>query len=677
MNKPGEQSNEYMRDYMRGRREDKRTVKIPPCKNPGRRKYYLKSLWLFGNYYFKHRFYLDPSPHHRALADRLDKVVCKGGNHAVAMPRGSAKTTWLEIAVIYAVCKGKRKCIVPVCATGDLAENMLQSIKVEFESNDLLYAMFPEICEPIKRLGGVSIRGKTLIGQDKKPINLVWKAGHVEFAHIKGSPASGTVIKTVGIESSFRGMKVPRSDGKNSRPDLVLIDDPQTRESAKSPGQCESREKIIAGDIVGMAGPGRKIAALLACTVIEPDDLAARMLNRKTHPKWQGETVQMVSSWADRHNDLWMTEYSEMRRNAQRDGDETAKTATEFYREHREEMDRGCKVYWEARHNDDEISAIQNAYNLLIDYGEEVFYAEYQNAPKSRQSSVYELSAETVASKINHLKPREFPGDAFLTVGFIDLNQMGLHWGICAFRNDMTASVAGYGVSGEVWSAKDPKGETEPQAFFRALKNLCDSLLMDGGWSRGGGPAPVDLLMVDCGYLKDVVFGFCRQARYGTRVIPSRGRASLKYRPSGVIGKPGDNWFVTDWSGSGRVLIHNSDYHRMHMQRSFLLPAGAPGSTTIYGEDPRAHYRFAEQLTAEKLQEYVRGDVCDMYSWVYVPGRRNDWLDCMTGCRVGAAFCGAGNVLSMVQANVGTGAAQRPAASRSEHKRPERKTRRW
>jgi hypothetical protein len=43
-------------------------------------------------------------------------------------------------------------------------------------------------------------------------------------------------------------------------PALVLSDDPQTMESAWSKSQSERREMTLVGDVLGMAGPGKKIA---------------------------------------------------------------------------------------------------------------------------------------------------------------------------------------------------------------------------------------------------------------------------------------------------------------------------------------------------------------------------------------------------------------------------------
>ena len=58
----------------------------------------------------------------------------------------------------------------------------------------------------------------------------------------------------------------------------------------------------------------------------------------------------------------------------------TIDRATAFYATHREEMDEGAEIAWEARYNPDELSAIQHAMNLRF-LDEVAFWAEYQNEP--------------------------------------------------------------------------------------------------------------------------------------------------------------------------------------------------------------------------------------------------------------------------------------------------------
>ena len=97
------------------------------------------------------------------------------------------------------------------------------------------------------------------------------------------------------------------------RPDFVLLDDPQTRESAESPSQCAMRERIITGDVLGLAGPRKKIAAVMPCTVIRKGDLAHRFLDHAVHPEWQGMTFQLVKKWPDAQDTLWK-EYADILR---------------------------------------------------------------------------------------------------------------------------------------------------------------------------------------------------------------------------------------------------------------------------------------------------------------------------------------------------------------------------
>ena len=67
------------------------------------------------------------------------------------------------------------------------------------------------------------------------------------------------------------------------------------------------------------------------------------------------------------------------------DKERAKRDSTEFYREHQAEMDSGCDVSWKSCFDSsNEISAIQHAYNELIDYGQDVFDSECQQSPSDR-----------------------------------------------------------------------------------------------------------------------------------------------------------------------------------------------------------------------------------------------------------------------------------------------------
>src|SRR5690606_38384902 len=142
----------------------------------------------------------------------------------------------------------------------------------------------------------------------------VWKGTRLILPTVSGSPSSGSIIGAAGILTAVRGAKYRTRDGRIRRPDLAIIDDPQTDESAGSVEQCAKRERIIRAGVLGMAGPGTSIAAVMPCTVIERCDLADRILDREKNPEWRGERCSMLRKFPDRM-DLW-DQWAELVRDA-------------------------------------------------------------------------------------------------------------------------------------------------------------------------------------------------------------------------------------------------------------------------------------------------------------------------------------------------------------------------
>jgi hypothetical protein len=233
-------------------------------------------------------------------------------------------------------------------------------------------------------------------------------------------------------------------DGRTLRPNLAILDDPQTDESARSLTQTDNRENIITGAILGLAGPGRKMAAVMPCTVISRGDLADRFLNRKTHPDWQGERMRLIYAWptgAEAKNH-WEA-YADLRANDLADGKGLAR-ATAYYTEHRAAMDTGAAVSWPARHNPDEASALQNAFNLRLT-DPYAFEAEYQNEPIDRRADETILTAEQITERTNAYPARTAPLDTQYATAFIDVQARMLFWLLAGWSTDFTGYVLDYG----------------------------------------------------------------------------------------------------------------------------------------------------------------------------------------------------------------------------------------
>jgi hypothetical protein len=66
------------------------------------------------------------------------------------------------------------------------------------------------------------------------------------------SPFGGVKMAFAGLDAAFRGMNID-----DERPDFLVLDDPETRDSAKSLMQIEDRIDTIEKDIEGLEGQDR------------------------------------------------------------------------------------------------------------------------------------------------------------------------------------------------------------------------------------------------------------------------------------------------------------------------------------------------------------------------------------------------------------------------------------
>ena len=167
---------------------------------------------------------------------------------------------------------GHREFVTLIGATESAALEMLDSIKTELEVNEKLAEDFPEVCFPIGQLEGIANRcaGQLYLGERTR---ITWTSNEIVLPTIAGGRASGIIVRVAGITGRVRGMKYKRADGRSVRPSLVIIDDPQTSESAGSLEQTRKRVRVLAGDILGLAGPGQKISGIMPCTIIRPGDM--------------------------------------------------------------------------------------------------------------------------------------------------------------------------------------------------------------------------------------------------------------------------------------------------------------------------------------------------------------------------------------------------------------------
>jgi hypothetical protein len=631
---------------------------LPEVVNPERKKRCRTNFRMFCEEYFPETFSLEWSPDHLKAIHKIETAVLKGGLFALAMPRGSGKSSLTEVAAIWAMLYGHREFIMLIGATESAALELLDSLMTEFEINEHLAADFPEVCYPIQQLDGIANRcaGQLYHGERTR---ITWTSNEIVLPTIKGSAASGIVVRVAGITGRIRGMKYKRPDGRSVRPSLVVIDDPQTSESAGSLEQTRKRIRVLAGDILGLAGPGQKISGIMPCTIIRPGDMADIILNRQTHPDWNGERTKMVYEFP-KNMKLW-EQYAEIRAEALRE-EGNFRRATEFYEAHRAEMDEGAKVSWEARYNHDEISALQHAMNLKFQ-DEIAFAAEYQNDPLPEDTGGEEiLSIDAICAKINGLPHNKVPLACDRITLFIDVQKALLFYVVTAWAENFTGSIIDYGAWPDQHRREFSLADANPTiqsefpraglegGLYAALTALTDDLL-GREWEREDGAVlKIERALIDAnwGQSTDLIYEFCRESRFAGIVLPSHGRyVGASSKPMTEYRKqPGDrlgfNWMMPSVvkKRAVRHVIYDSNFWKSFVHARLAVAIGDKGSLTLYGRIPGVHQLLAEHLTAEyRVKTQGRGRTVD--EWKLKPEHHdNHWLDCLAGCAVCGSMLG-------------------------------------
>lgn len=632
---------------------------LPEVADPDRKNRGLDSIESFGLEYFPARFPLPVCSAHRTAIKGMESVTNDGGLKAISFFRGGGKTTWSEVAVLRAVLYGLRRFVVLCQATQPLAARSLKKIKRELESNDRLLEDFPEVCFPIRKLERLNnrSRGQTLGGE---PTGMEWTADSIVLPTVKGSASSGAVIYVTGIEGALKGLSAVSPEGGILRPDLVLIDDAQTRATAKSPTQTGDRESIITDDILGLAGPEKQMAAVFLCTPIYQNDLSERFLSTERHPEWHGERTKMLPKFPDKIS-LW-DQYSEIRRDSLRSGDE-GKRATEFYLQHQAEMDAGSLVTWPERLRAGPFEGVSGLELAMILYynSPRGFRAEYNCEPEAAAIGDGDkaLTPEGVAKRLSGVPRYSAPKECPRLTAFFDPGKKVLWYAVVAWTERFGGSVIDYGChprqSRAFFDADDARptlkdlypGLDDPKLVFASLKALIPEVLGRTYFSDGGGELRVEKALVDYGWEGESVFQYVRQSPYAGLLHPSKGfgRTAVSRGVGEWAAKAGErighHWRLSVSAKAGvRMVQFDSDVWKTFLHGALTVAQGGLTGLTFYGKDPATHEMIAHHCAAEySTSAIIRGVTLD--KWEVRPDRPDNHLwDCIVGAAVAASVAG-------------------------------------
>lgn len=604
---------------------------------------------------------------------RLQQAILYGGRFVIACPRGSGKSAVIKAAKLWAGVYGHSHFAVVVCASNVLSIQFLRSLKKQLNGSRKLFEDFPEICHCIRALENKAQKanGQVLNGQRTA---IEWGFQHIVFPTVPGYKSSGFKVATSGITGSgLRGLVDAKEadeegDVDEERVDFVSIDDFQTRGSAKSEKQTNTRLEIIRGDILGMAGPGEKFTVAAAVTVIKPNDGADQLLD---DPAWIGIRHGLLTDLPV--NMVKWGEYKDVKDDAVLRGLGVG-PQNEFYLKHRAELELGCQPTWEDRFNpESEVSAIQAAMNLYFEVKAAAFYAEYMNSPQITESGgLFRLDPKILVERLSGLPEGQVPLDCHLLTIGVDIQLPIMFYWVNAWGNGFSGSAIKFGTipdqRGRYFSdlsdltcTLQSESGADPSdieaAVWWGLQELGRTVLSSEYQREDGTPLKIKRGHIDINWQpsESAVARFCRLSDWKEVCSPSRGQGitTTKRRISAWKEQPGERhppkslkeqcqWMFTP----PKKHLNQECYHlksHWHGRAITMLskPVNSRGSVSLSGKcSSPLHQMVAEHLTAHYPVEKKIG-IEEFIHYEPKPGRtRWDFLDCFINASVAASVEG-------------------------------------
>ena len=618
---------------------------LPAVVDPQRRERCSADLELYAMTYFAPTFYLPFAPYQISMLDAFQNVIESGGRECHAVRRGGLKSTIARVATQWAVTNGHRRFPVLVGATDDKGNEHRENFFSLLAASPILLDDYPELVplmlkwrQPKRQF---RLNGRLLAVHPKDA------RGRIVFADIHEAASCEAHIAPYSVNATdVSGLSYVDRFGVTVRPDLLVFDDVQTPQSAKSPLMTEEREEAITKTFCGLAGLGEKLAAIMVCTVREHGDLTEQFLSRERHPDWSGSKYPSVLRLPDRM-DLWDAYAVKLGQGD--DPTEGKRLATEFYRSNRTDMDAGGQVAWEYDKLPEEDTSLQSLMTVRA-LDPSFFRCEIQQeglVPVN--TSGLRLDAQTLLKRLSGVPRTIVPEQASYVTAFIDSSDQVLWAVVVAWQKDMS----GWIVDARTWPdqgrpvfykgdlaatiSQQMPGASWEEAFVHAHNELERELFADY--------PELDLMLKDWsdGGQKPRIESQIAASANKTRIRPTKGFAPKAGRKpvhlwgDGVRDRHnGQNW-VERRSESPVHVQYDVTLWKSHAARRLLTTPGAPSAVLLPGSDERANRLLVEHLTSEK--DYIDKNT-DAVVWKQTPGRDNDWFDCFVGNCMAASMLG-------------------------------------
>lgn len=291
--------------------------------------------------------YENTAEFHKTLCDLLNDIVTgKQKEHvAWACPRGHAKTAYLSnVFLAHQVVYRHRKYIVEISETTDVAGDFITWTRNQLKFNEKLRQDFGELLDPRPSKNEV----------DNK----------YEFI-----TSSGTKVEAKGLQVQMRGLR-----HGNTRPDLFILDDLESKDSTNTPDLIEKSKAWFREEM--LPALSKNGICIYLGTILCYDSLLDYVIRERRD--FKSRKFSAVKSWANR-SDLWQ-KWREIYR---QDVEDAAEQARRFYEEHEQEMLEGAEILW---------PGYFTYYDFMVkleENGTKAFNQEYQNEPTDEERQIF------------------------------------------------------------------------------------------------------------------------------------------------------------------------------------------------------------------------------------------------------------------------------------------------
>lgn len=651
------------REKKRAERQAVSVVEIRKCQDREWRELLESDVsdWLrwFGYHEFTRQF----TAQQLEMIQAILRAIKHGGDQSIAAPRGEGKTSLCEWVLMYATLTGLVQFSVLFAATGADAESSLETIRERFASNERLAESYPEVCDPVIALENTAQRARTQTvsgwrhdnGEryENVPSKFSWCGREIRLPDVPGSIAAKALIATRGLDAAVRGMK-----RGSIRPQVAVIDDPDTEETVNSDDQAAKLEKKIDRNIAGLAGQTRRIGRVMLTTVQNRRCVSFKYTDPAQKPSFHGKRFSFLVTPPTATN-LW-DDYVAMR---QIDWQQGTTHAHEFYAARQAEMDAGAVVGNPWRRGDaGELTALQFYFNEVARIGQDAVDAELQNNPPEESGPVESgITPFRILKKLSGFPHREIPpGCTYISQG-IDVGKRYLHWVVRAWKPDGEAGFTiDYGVQ-QVYGVTTGSEDGLDDAIRDAINQRMEAIAEDPYSDAHGEIMEVGMTLVDARYRTPAIYSTCASLGLGIRPVMAYGRSGgcVKINFSEVLRrtqdrKPGgDGWFESRQSiGDGRsiwMVAIDADRWKAWEHDRWMTAPDKPGCMWLYGmqgDDPKRitgdeleHQRrhYPAHICAEiEVEETIDGVVKRYWK----PKGENHWLDASSYSNVAAHMIG-------------------------------------